>query len=149
MTLEFPLNDVFLSVQRMKTTRSMKFRMNTNVHFVASRFLRGFQRLCLVISLDVPCRSWRCCCNLFSHRPCLHVATFLHVVLKIERTIAIGCYWSYPVRLMLVQTTQFNWMITVEDDLVDTMRHPVCYAMHAIVVIYTMLHTNNFHDASL
>ena len=116
---------------------------------VSSRFLRGLQRLCLAISLDLPCRSWRWCCNLFSYIPCLCVSGNLHVKLKIVQAIAIGSYRSYLLRLMLVQTTQFNWMITIEDDLIDAMRNHVCHKIDTIKVIYTMLCTNNLHNASL
>ena len=50
---------------------------------------------------------------------------FLCVMLKIVLTIAIGHYWSCPLRLLIVQTTQFDWVIATKVNPVDTMRCPV------------------------
>ena len=94
---------IFLSVQRMQNDKTnISFRSTdencafnwwqltqifcwtrmTNgymlIFTVSTRFLLSFQRLCLAISLDDPCRLWRRCCNLFSHRPCMCVSAFLN-----------------------------------------------------------------------
>ena len=95
---------------------------------MSSSFLRGFKRMCLSISLDVPCRLWRCCCwwIIYSRTDLVYASlTFCMLCWKLYSQLQSDAIKVILLRLMLVQTMQFNWMITIEDDLVDAMRCPV------------------------
>ena len=127
----FPFNGFKLRVQLIWTNTNLMLKTNNKrrcpyfYHFfkvslwIPAVLPRGLSRHSLSMMKKLSMNT------LFPCRPCLHILNFLHIILKIVLTIEIGWYWRYPLRLLLVQTMQVNWMITIKVCIMDAIRCPV------------------------